>query len=35
ITKRSGARLGLRSDWNKAYVTLKDGRELVFVGGAE
>ena len=34
-TKRSGARFGRRSDWKKAYVTLKDGREINFVGGAE
>jgi large subunit ribosomal protein L23 len=34
-TKRSGARFGRRSDWKKAYVTLKDGSEINFVGGAE
>ncbi|MCM2681433.1 50S ribosomal protein L23 [Echinimonas agarilytica] len=34
-TKRTGARFGRRSDWKKAYVTLKDGSEIDFVGGAE
>ena len=34
-TKRTGARFGRRSDWKKAYVTLKEGSELDFVGGAE
>ena len=34
-TKRTGARSGRRSDWKKAYVTLKEGSELDFVGGAE
>jgi large subunit ribosomal protein L23 len=35
-TKRTGARTGRRSDWKKAYVTLKEGSELTdFVGGAE
>ncbi len=34
-TKRSGARMGRRSDWKKAYVTLADGADLDFVGGAE
>ncbi|HDY7135259.1 TPA: 50S ribosomal protein L23, partial [Klebsiella pneumoniae] len=24
-----------RSDWKKAYVTLKEGQNLDFVGGAE
>ena len=30
--KRHGGR---RSDWKKAYVTLKEGQNLDFVGGAE
>tara|TARA_R110002126_G_scaffold199197_3_gene346918 strand:+ start:28 stop:330 length:303 start_codon:yes stop_codon:yes gene_type:complete len=34
-TKRTGARMGKRSDWKKAYVTLKEGSEIDFVGGAE
>jgi large subunit ribosomal protein L23 len=34
-TKRFGARFGRRSDWKKAYVTLAEGSELDFVGGAE
>lgn len=34
-TKRTGARMGRRSDWKKAYVTLKDGSEIDFVGGGE
>lgn len=34
-TKRSGARVGRRKDWKKAYVTLKEGAELDLVGGAE
>jgi len=34
-TKRTGMRFGRRSDWKKAYVTLKEGSELDFVGGAE
>lgn len=33
--KRSGARFGRRSDWKKAYVTLAEGAEIDFVGGAE
>jgi large subunit ribosomal protein L23 len=33
--KRTGMRFGQRSDWKKAYVTLKEGSELDFVGGAE
>lgn len=33
-TKRTGMRFGRRSDWKKAYVTLKEGSELDFVGGA-
>ncbi|MCU4676370.1 50S ribosomal protein L23 [Catenovulum sp. 2E275] len=34
-TKRFGARFGRRSDWKKAYVTLAEGSELDFIGGAE
>lgn len=34
-TKRHGAKTGRRSDWKKAYVTLQEGQELDFVGGAE
>ncbi|MFP5701535.1 50S ribosomal protein L23, partial [Salmonella sp. 741265122_HBA] len=35
IAKRHGQRIGRRSDWKKAYVTLKEGQNLDFVGGAE
>ena len=34
-TKRQGLRQGRRSDVKKAYVTLKEGQDLDFVGGAE
>ena len=34
-TKRQGMREGRRSDVKKAYVTLKEGQDLDFVGGAE
>ena len=34
-TKRQGQRQGRRSDVKKAYVTLKEGQDLDFVGGAE
>jgi large subunit ribosomal protein L23 len=34
-TKRHGARMGRRSDWKKAYVTLAEGADIDFVGGAE
>ncbi|RUO79013.1 50S ribosomal protein L23 [Pseudidiomarina taiwanensis] len=34
-TKRTGLRFGKRSDWKKAYVTLKEGADIDFVGGAE
>lgn len=34
-TKRTGARVGKRSDWKKAYVTLKDGQTIDFTGAAE
>jgi large subunit ribosomal protein L23 len=33
--KRTGHRMGRRSDWKKAYVTLKEGSELELFGGAE
>ncbi len=33
--KRTGARFGRRSDWKKAYVTLAEGADIDFVGGAE
>ncbi|MEA0983797.1 50S ribosomal protein L23, partial [Salmonella enterica] len=32
--KRHGQRICRRSDWKKAYVTLKEGQNLDFVGGA-
>lgn len=31
--KRSGARIGRRKDWKKAYVSLKPGQELNFMAG--
>ncbi|RUO76883.1 50S ribosomal protein L23 [Idiomarina tyrosinivorans] len=34
-TKRTGYRFGKRSDWKKAYVSLKEGADIDFVGGAE
>ena len=34
-TKRHGMRMGKRSDWKKAYVTLKEGQDIDFVGGGE
>ncbi|MCV6002826.1 50S ribosomal protein L23, partial [Escherichia coli] len=34
-TKRQGLRQGRRSDVKKADVTLKEGQDLDFVGGAE
>ncbi|MBO1519851.1 50S ribosomal protein L23 [Oceanisphaera pacifica] len=34
-TKRTGNRNGRRSDWKKAYVTLKEGQDIDFIGGAE
>ncbi|EGN76164.1 ribosomal protein L23 [Idiomarina sp. A28L] len=34
-TKRFGARTGKRSDWKKAYVSLGEGADIDFVGGAE
>ncbi len=32
--KRQGQRLGRRSNWKKAYVRLKQGQEIDFVGSA-
>ncbi|MCG7499947.1 50S ribosomal protein L23 [Vibrio sp. Of7-15] len=34
-TKRQGMRQGRRSDVKKAYVILKEGQDIDFVGGAE
>jgi large subunit ribosomal protein L23 len=34
-TKRHGMTFGKRSDLKKAYVTLKEGQDIDFVGGAE
>ena len=31
-TKRSGQRMGRRSDWKKAYVTLAEGADISFDG---
>lgn len=31
--KRFGQQLGRRGDWKKAYVTLKAGHEISFMGG--
>ncbi|UAA39295.1 50S ribosomal protein L23 [Paraneptunicella aestuarii] len=33
--KRHGMRMGKRSDWKKAYVSLKDGHDIDFVGAGE
>lgn len=33
--KGSGPRAGRRSDWKKAYVRLKQGDDIDFVGGVE
>lgn len=33
--KRRGTKVGRRSDWKKAYVTLAEGQSLDFVEGAE
>ncbi len=33
--KRFGAIRGRRPDWKKAYVTLAEGHEIDFLGGAE
>ena len=32
--KRFGQTVGKRSDWKKAYVTLAEGQEIDFAGGA-
>jgi len=32
-TKRFGARFGRRKDWKKAYVRVKAGQEINFIGG--
>ena len=32
--RRIGKNIGRRSDWKKAYVTLKDGDKIDFFGGA-
>ncbi|WP_404399802.1 50S ribosomal protein L23 [Idiomarina seosinensis] len=34
-TKRTGFRFGKRNDWKKAYVSLQEGADIDFVGGAE
>ena len=34
-TKRFGAKMGRRSDWKKAYITLQEGQEIDFLGAAE
>lgn len=34
-TKRHGMSFGKRKDWKKAYVVLKEGQDIDFVGGAE
>lgn len=34
-SKRHGMRMGKRKDWKKAYVTLKEGHDIDFVGGGE
>ena len=33
--KRHGVRLGRRSDWKKAYVSLQDGHDIDFVGAGD
>jgi large subunit ribosomal protein L23 len=33
--KRHGMSFGKRSDWKKAYVSLKDGHDIDFVGAGE
>lgn len=33
--KRHGAKMGRRSDWKKAYVTLEEGQDLDFLDAAE
>lgn len=32
-TKRAGFRIGRRKDWKKAYVRVKSGQTIEFVGG--
>jgi len=34
-TKRHGQSFGKRSDWKKAYVMLKEGQDIDFVGATE
>ena len=34
-TKRNGQSFGKRSDWKKAYVMLKEGQDIDFVGATE
>jgi len=34
-TKRHGQKLGRRSDWKKAYISLQAGQEIDLLGGAE
>ena len=34
-TKRFGQRLGKRSGWKKAYVTLKEGNDIDFMGSQQ
>jgi large subunit ribosomal protein L23 len=34
-SKRTGQRIGRRSDWKKAYVTLAEGTQIDLVGDAE
>jgi large subunit ribosomal protein L23 len=34
-TKRTGMRFGKRSDFKKAYVVLKEGQDIDFVGAGE
>ena len=34
-TKRHGMSFGKRKNWKKAYVVLKEGQDIDFVGGAE
>lgn len=32
-TKRAGMQMGKRKNWKKAYVTLKEGQNIDFLGG--
>jgi large subunit ribosomal protein L23 len=34
-TKRFGQKMGRRSDWKKAYISLQEGQEIDLLGGAE